>query len=174
MAEPHWTAFVGMATGIIGAITGISGAIMGYVSYKKSQKLKALDLRLELKKNEILSSLLIDSVVDVLEQAESSYNAVSASRGRLNSGATEQWMETLSIDTTHVIELKNTLSQNKQNYDAHTPQELENEIVRIFKTSKQLESLKNKYQLSIEIDNGHRERISEAVRFKQAVSNPIT
>ncbi len=36
MSEPHWTSYVGMATGIVGAITGCAGAIMGYISYKKS------------------------------------------------------------------------------------------------------------------------------------------
>ena len=50
MTDPHWTSYVGMATGIVGAITGVSGAIMGYIGYRKSSQNKALDLRLELKK----------------------------------------------------------------------------------------------------------------------------
>lgn len=31
-------------------VTGIAGAIMGYVSYRKSSQIKALDLRIELKR----------------------------------------------------------------------------------------------------------------------------
>ena len=51
MAEPHWAGYVGMVTGVIGAITGIAGAIMGYIGYRRSNKLKSLDLRLELRKS---------------------------------------------------------------------------------------------------------------------------
>jgi hypothetical protein len=47
MAEPHCTGYVGIATGIVGSITGIAGEIMGYVSYRRSNNIKALDVRLE-------------------------------------------------------------------------------------------------------------------------------
>jgi len=44
MAAPNWVSYVGM-------VTGISGAIMGYISYRRSGQIKALDLRLELAKD---------------------------------------------------------------------------------------------------------------------------
>jgi len=50
MAEPHWTAYVGIVTGAIGAVTGIAGAIMGFIGYRRSTAIKALDLRLDLRK----------------------------------------------------------------------------------------------------------------------------
>ena len=40
----------GTVTGIIGAITGSVGCITGLISYRRSQRIKALDLRLELRK----------------------------------------------------------------------------------------------------------------------------
>jgi hypothetical protein len=44
--------FVGVITGVVGTVTGIAGAAMGYVGYRRSVKMKALDLRLELRKAE--------------------------------------------------------------------------------------------------------------------------
>ena len=49
MTDPHWTSYVGMVADIVGAITGISGAIMGYISYRKSNEIESLGLRLELR-----------------------------------------------------------------------------------------------------------------------------
>ena len=81
MTEPHWTSYVGMATGIIGAITGVSGAIMGYVSYRRSNRLKSLDLRLELRKavNELQSNF--SQIEKLIEYANQSRVAVFAARG---------------------------------------------------------------------------------------------
>ncbi len=47
MPEPAWLSYTGAITGIIGAVTGVAGAIMGYISYRHSESLKALDLRLD-------------------------------------------------------------------------------------------------------------------------------
>ena len=65
MTEPG---YVGMATGIIGAITGVAGMILGYVSYKHSNTLKSLDLRLELRKavNDRHSAADIGTVVKLM------------------------------------------------------------------------------------------------------------
>jgi hypothetical protein len=41
---------LGSVTGIIGAITGPAGCILGVLSYRRSQQIKALYLRLELRK----------------------------------------------------------------------------------------------------------------------------
>jgi hypothetical protein len=48
MADATWLSYVGAITGVIGTVTGIAGATMGYVGYRRSVKVKALDLRLEL------------------------------------------------------------------------------------------------------------------------------
>ncbi|WP_157058448.1 hypothetical protein [Azoarcus sp. CIB] len=46
MTDSDLLAYVGAITGVIGAITGIAGAVMGYFSYRKTNEIKALELRL--------------------------------------------------------------------------------------------------------------------------------
>lgn len=53
MEEPQWFAYIGAATGVVGAITGIAGAVLGFLGYKKSNEVKVLDLRLELRRTAV-------------------------------------------------------------------------------------------------------------------------
>ena len=46
----EWPPYVGVVTGIVGMITGVTGACLGYLGYRRSGRVKALDLRLELRK----------------------------------------------------------------------------------------------------------------------------
>lgn len=50
MADPDLLGYTGAITGVIGAISGIAGSVLGYIAYRRSDQLKALDLRLELRK----------------------------------------------------------------------------------------------------------------------------
>lgn len=70
--------YVGVITGVIGAITGISGAIMGFVSYRRSGHMKALDLRIELRKS--ISDLhdSAQSLPSLLDLAQKSRIAIAA------------------------------------------------------------------------------------------------
>lgn len=43
MAAPDWVSYVGAAT-------GVAGFVMGYVAYRRSGAMKALDMRLELRR----------------------------------------------------------------------------------------------------------------------------
>jgi hypothetical protein len=74
MADPHWTSYVGMATGIIGALTGIIG-------YRKASSLKSLDLRLELKKATHNALTDVHQIEELINRASKSRQAVAAARG---------------------------------------------------------------------------------------------
>lgn len=50
MLDPSTDSYVGMVTGVIGAVTGVAGGILGYIGYRKTNEIKSLDLRIELKK----------------------------------------------------------------------------------------------------------------------------
>ena len=50
MPDPASLSIIGAVTGLIGGITGIAGLVVGYIGYRRSQQIKALDLRLELRK----------------------------------------------------------------------------------------------------------------------------
>jgi hypothetical protein len=109
MAEPIWTNYVAIATGIIGAITGIAGAIMGYVSYRRSNKLKAFDLRLELRKaaNDVHADLA--RLRDLFNKADKSRQAVNAAMGMSRSGAMVSWQNKLKADRAQFATLHSRL-----------------------------------------------------------------
>jgi hypothetical protein len=50
MPAPAWLTYVGAITGIVGTCTGIAGAVISYVNHRRVSRVKALDLRLELRK----------------------------------------------------------------------------------------------------------------------------
>jgi hypothetical protein len=67
-----WLGYVGVITGGIGALTGICGAIMGYIGYRNSRSMKALDLRLQLRKDESDFRACVESLPALLELAKQS------------------------------------------------------------------------------------------------------
>lgn len=51
MTDTNWLGYAGAVIGVIGAIRGIAGAMLAFIAYRCSNQLKALDLRLEPRKN---------------------------------------------------------------------------------------------------------------------------
>jgi len=85
MPDPHWTSYVGMATGILGTITGVAGAILGYISYRKSKQIKKLDLRIELKRAVTDLNFEYAELIRQMKEGNRSRKAVAAPLGLSNS-----------------------------------------------------------------------------------------
>jgi hypothetical protein len=86
--EPERSIMVSFATvtGIVGAITGPAGSVLGWISYRRSQRVKALDLRLELRKQVSDLRAVVEALPDLLNQSRASRTAVNAAMGVLKSG----------------------------------------------------------------------------------------
>jgi hypothetical protein len=168
MAEPHWTSYVGMVTGIIGAITGVSGAIMGYVSYRRSASLKSLDLRLELRKavNDMQSGLF--QLEQLIEHANSSREAVAAATGRYRSGMMAKWRQDVETDKSTAKQLSQQAAATEKDYDNLTPKELESTLVEVHRLQVQVNELRNKYDAAVRADDKEREHIREDARARHA------
>ena len=65
-------------TGIIGAITGPAALVLAWISYRRSQQVKALDLRVELRKQASDVRAAVSELPDLLEQSRASRIAVLA------------------------------------------------------------------------------------------------
>lgn len=171
MAEPHWTGYVGMATGILGAITGIAGALMGYVSYRRSNSIKALDLRLELRKtvNEVEMSL--SKLEGLLDYANQSRQRVASATGRLGSGAMEIWNKAFEEDKNRLKQILENAPRSDANYDDLSPIELESRLVAIHKLQSQINELTEKCNSSLKSDDEERKQIREDVRSWTAPRN---
>jgi hypothetical protein len=90
--DPAWLPYVGVLTGTIGTITGTVGAILGYKGYRRSQEMKALDLRIELSKADTDYRLTVDALAPLLRHARASRAEVLGAQGNSRSGAFEAWV----------------------------------------------------------------------------------
>ncbi|HET7650390.1 MAG TPA: hypothetical protein VFL15_06795 [Gammaproteobacteria bacterium] len=166
MQEPYWMGYVGMLTGIIGAITGVAGAIMGFVSYRTSNNLKSLDLRLDLRKaiNNLQSTL--SQLDQQIEDAIRSREAVAAATGRFHSGAMQKWKQDTEIDKTTIKRLLQSAPATTNNYDDLTPKDLESTLVEVHRLQVQVDGLSKKYYLAVQSDDEERKHLREDVRTR--------
>jgi len=126
MADPHWTSYVGM-------VTGIAGAIMGCVSYRRSNSIKSLDLRLELRKaiNEV--EIRIPQIEKLIKDANKLRKKVASKTRGLYSGMMVKWEEEVEADKNKLAQLSESVPKSEENYDKLNLQELESKLIEVHK-----------------------------------------
>jgi hypothetical protein len=166
MSNTDLLGYIGTITGVIGAITGIAGAAMGYVSYRRTENLKALDLRLDLRKS--VSDLMdeIQSLPDLLATARKSRAAVAAATGRTGSGAMQQWVAQLDADEESLAMLNERLTKLNVDHSAATHAELETRLVETHSLKSACSQLQEKYEAWLAEDNRERDHIREDMRAR--------
>ena len=159
MSDPAWLGYTGAITGIIGAVTGIAGAILGHIAYRRSDQLKALDLRLELRKN--VASLLSDAneLLPLFDYAQKSKLAVAAAAGVYKSGATEKWVSECDADKAKATGLLEKLPNPEDQYLNFSPSALETKLVEIHSLQDGISRLQKKYEDSLATDDKARAQI---------------
>ena len=168
MSEPNWVGYVGMATGIVGAITGISGAIMGYVSYRRSNSLNSLDLRIELSKAVNVAQSGLQQLEKSIEYANKSREAIASATGMFKSGMMEKWKQELEADKNALKQLFQNAPVADNSYDNLTPKELESTLVEVHRLQVQMDVLRNKYDAAVRADDEERRHIREDIRIRHA------
>ena len=158
MAEPHWTSYVGMITGIVGSLTGIAGAIMGYVSYRKSSQIKVLDLRIEVKRAVTNTIFAFNKLQEQMEKGNNSRKAVAAAIGMFNSGMMKKWKEELEADRETVNEIGKELPDENENYDNFNAKELETKLIELHGIQKKIQKISEKYSEAMIWDNERRKQ----------------
>lgn len=156
---PHWTTYVGIVTGTIGTLTGITGAVLGYLGYKRSKEIASLDLRVQVQKARNDCHVAAVQLVDLLEQASASRNAVSAAMGRLNSGGTLHFKEKLKADQIRATELVSKIPKPDVEISQHLPSELEKMLVELHRTQGWIEDMTKFYEREIQKDDKDRDYI---------------
>lgn len=164
MADAVWMSYVGMATGVVGAITGIAGAVMGYVSYRKIDGIKTLDLRLELRRAANDTRASLSALERLLEYSNRSRKAVASATGRFRSGMMQKWSEEYASDNTLVAGIQVSVPDLDENYDQLTHQELEQKLVAVHSLQNQIKSLSDKYNAAVVSDDEDRRQIKEDIR----------
>ena len=177
MADPHLTSYVGMWTGIIGAITGVTGAIMGYVSYRKSSSLKALDLRLRLQQEINIVKAIYENLIRLMEEADKSRKETAAALGFFKSGFMDKWKVKEKSDGRSLLILTNKAKDCYIDDNERSQKRLEAKLINLHRVKIELEKLTEQYQKAISWDKEqmkqHREdQRAAAARPKNLAQKP--
>ena len=166
MSDPVWLSYIGAVTGVIGTITGVAGAIMGYIGLRHSKQLKALDLRLELRKADSDLRAVVQELPPLLELAKKSRDRVAAATGMLRSGALEQWTSVWEEDFAAVRALEAELPDAESDYTSAKPHELESKLVSTHSMASRSARLREKYVERLAADDRERDHIREDLRVR--------
>ncbi len=159
MADALWVTYAGAVSGIIGAITGIAGAVMGYVSYRRTEVFKSLDLRIELKKAETDFKLIANELPDQIEYAKRSRQAILSATGQLRSGRAQKLETQWEQDFTTVKQIIENVPNSDSNYYSSSHFELEEKLIHIYKEITRANKLKEKYETELMADEKERDLI---------------
>jgi hypothetical protein len=148
----EWLAYVGAVTGIVGMITGAAG-------YVRAGRMKALDLRLELRKSETATRTTLDQLPGLIDHADGSRNAVHAATGNSKSGANELWRQGCAADRLAVAELQKEFPVPGNDYRALSAGDLESRLVSIDALRLKVTHMHAKYLAALAADDKTREQI---------------
>lgn len=164
MPEPVWLTYIGLVTGVVGMITGVSGAIMGYRGYRQSGRMKTIDLRLQLRKEESTLQAGVDDLPGLLDRAKKSHEAILSAIGLSQSGVMTKWLEDWGKDSTQLDLIKSTLPPTDNSYDDLTYTELESKLVDVHSLSLKKMQLQEKYNAILVADEAQRAQLKNAAQ----------
>jgi hypothetical protein len=165
MSIPAWLN-LGVVTGIIGSVAGIAGAVMGFVSYRRVSRMKALDLRLEVRKLKADCAGELRELPDLMTKANDSRMAVAAAAGWLNSGAIQVWKDQLKQDQASVQALDAGPDLSAAEYRKVTQTQLEERLVELHGLHREIRRYIEKYRAALAADDKEREHIRADRRLR--------
>jgi hypothetical protein len=165
VTEADWLTYAGAITGAVGAVTGIAGAIMGYVSYRRTQEWKKLELRVEVRKMLVDSHAIAADLPGTLDEAYGSRRAVASATGNLGSGRQKLWEESLDSDRSAVQALQARLPDAGKTFEAASQSELEAELLKLHAIRNEAVALRNKYRAELQADEKQRDHIRDDQRM---------
>lgn len=153
--------------GYVGAITGIIGSVLGYVGYRQSGQMKAVDLRLQLGQAENLLRIALEHLPDLMNTAKRSRANVTSFNGQ--TGALQAWNNSHEEDVRAGAQLAMDLSLvTSGDYSSLTPAELAEKVIKLHEFSLKTSRLTEKYKSSLaEDDRAREERRAEFVKATQ-------
>jgi C4-dicarboxylate-specific signal transduction histidine kinase len=133
---------------------------------RHSKQLKALDLRLELRKADSDLRADVQGLPALLELAKNSHDRVAAATGMLKSGASQQWTSAWEEDCAAVRALEGELPDADATYASATPHELESKLVAVHTIASRAARLREKYRERLAADNTERDHLREDLRVR--------
>jgi len=148
----------------VGAVAGIVGSILGYLGYRQSRQIKALDLRLELRKSVSDLRASVEELPGLLQRARESRAAINAARGILNTGAFEAWKGSWEVDVAAARGLAAELPDSADTFQGASQSRLEAQLVAMHSLATRAGKLRDKYFAELSEDDRQRDHLREDMR----------
>jgi len=159
MSEPVWLSYMGVITGVVGAITGIAGVIMGYIGYRRTDELKALDLRLELRRAENDLRSIVDELPTLMDHSMNSRQRVAAATGNFGSGRLKQFEAEYKTDRNVAKSLQENLTNKSADFTSFSHSMLEEKLAAIHAQYLKASGLRDKYHGAVAEDDKERDHL---------------
>jgi hypothetical protein len=153
--DTNWLSYVG-------AVTGIAGAVMGYVAFRRSGEMKALDLRLELGKMENEARAIVDGLPGLMDKANGSRINVLAATGLGRSGGHQSWDQAWKVDYDKVSQFPKKIREADKTSKAVSHAELEAMLLATHALRGAAGEVRDKYRATLAADDRQREQIAAA------------
>ena len=165
MPDASWLSVLGAVTGVIGTISGIAGAILGLKGYRRANAVKALDLRLELRKAVSDARSGVEALPKLMDEANRSRRAALNARGMLNSSIRTVWEKSYAADLKQVDSLNDELpSEAEDHATMNDHAQLESSLVHMHRLTGRINELKAKYEKELAKDEAKRNALLADVR----------
>jgi hypothetical protein len=152
---------------VVGMCTGITGTVVALISYRRVSRMKALDLRLELRKAFADADRDLQALPDAINTGNRSRQAVQAAMGTGRSGAMELWYKQVAQDLTAVGEWAAALALLDGDYATFTTARLESTLVDVYRIRGNAEQTAARYRAALADDDRNRDHIREEIRARR-------
>ena len=165
MPDASWLSVFGAVSGAIGTISGVVGAVLGFRGYRRANAVKALDLRLELRKAVSDARSGVEALPRLMGEANRSRRAVLNARGMLRSGVMTVWEESYGADQQQVCSLNAELPCDAEDHaKMNDHAQLESSLVHIHSLNRRIDELKTKYENERAKDEAERNALRADIR----------
>lgn len=150
---------IGNITGIAGVVVSGIALIVSIKAYAQVNKMKSLDLRLELEQSFTELDILAAEIEGILDYAFRSHQMVLAATGKNLSGEMKAFELDFAKDQEKLKRLLSTHPKREEAFDSLSPSELERRVVAVHALHTQLKKLKEKYDAIVTADGERRKEI---------------
>ncbi|HTV85498.1 MAG TPA: hypothetical protein VME63_08830 [Dyella sp.] len=157
MAIPDWVSYVSLAGGIVGTISGC-------LAYRRTGQLKALDLRLELRKVDSELRNFFSPLSAKLDYAKRSRERIAAVTGGVQSGPMQKWLAEYNEDLSNFHRMEASLPTPSESYRSDAAATLESKLVMRHNLMIDAKALLAKYEASVVRDDKERESLRDALQ----------
>ncbi|MEE1676259.1 hypothetical protein SNR37_001591 [Agarivorans aestuarii] len=155
----EWVNYAAFIAGVIGSIAGVIGVCIALKSHRKVEKIKSLDLRIELKRsiNEVRS--ILDDSEKLLPRANKSRLRVLSATGLIRSGQRDKWDADYAGDLNKLKHFAIRFSRAEEQLSLESYDALEQKLDVVDQLKYEVLALKATYKEAILSDDNERERL---------------